>query len=272
MILPAAFAKRAAAGRATVAFVPIRHQRWARRTGPRGSARLGRSARYRAQPWTPQAGRQEPLLSRTARQTKRLADIIITSHDELWLSQLLYDQRDMLALVRATGCRTRAEFADLWMRNYDREWPILTEELCPLCGGTTKLEDGFDCDECDPYGVILVEDPQDDDVILDRFRTVHGDTEVHVIHFELDQDANTRFLLPSGDMRGDDSGYIDATIEGPTTDILDAGSSVPLAFQLEISRKASERDEQLRREKLDRGDLLGSSQTERDRRRARRAS
>lgn len=270
MILPAAFAKLAGRGRATVAFVPVRSARWARRGGPRGRRRLGRSARYRSQPWAPQTGRQEPLLARTARSTTHVADIVLGEHAEIWLSQLLYDSPDMLALVRATGCKTRAAFADLWMRHYDREWPILTEELCPVCEGHKQLEDGFECEECDPVGVILVEDPQDDDVILEYFKTRHGDTEVHVVHFELDLDATTRFLLPSGDLRGDDSGYIASTIEGPTTDILDAGASIPLSFQRQISRDAEEANEKLRRAKLNSGDVLGLGQSERNRRRAQR--
>lgn len=254
MILPPYFAKLAARGQASIALIPQREPRDVKRPGPRGTKRTGRSATYRSQPWTPETGRHETLRPtpsprrRAPEQTPVstvLAHIIITSHTTLLLADLLDQTPETLRLVRATGVKTRAEFANEWMRHHDNDWPALTEELCPRCSGTALLDDNEECPDCE-YGAILIESTPPDDVILDRFKARHGNRLVHAVTFQLDRTDHLRLLSPAAKPRGDDLGYT----ENPSNALdgnADPGEAVPLSYQANLSKLAHELHEQARR-------------------------
>jgi hypothetical protein len=258
VILPPHFAKLAARGRATLALIPVREPRDVKRTGPRGTARTGRSATYTTRPWAPETGRHEPLRPTPLRRreddkTKHepvaaLCDIRIISHHTMLLAELTDETPGMLELVRAAGEKTRAGFAHEWMRHYDQRhgWPPLTEALCPRCDGHAIIKDGAECPDCDT-GVILVEERPDDTTILAMFKRRHGHRLVHVVRFEIDQTIQPRFLSPSSRPRGDEHGYTGT----PAMALTDAGEAVPAAFQDSLSRDASERDARARQRRVD---------------------
>jgi hypothetical protein len=246
MILPVQQARAAAQGRITLAFIPIGKSRTVK-----AQTRNKNVYRYESQPWAPQTARPEPLQARLDRRMPTVGHIVITAHAQGTMRWLLKATDDALRMARAAGFKTRAGLADHWLCNHDPDWPPTVEELCTRCAGEAVLPDGEECPACE-LGTVDVPVDLDDADVFDRFET-HADTKVWVVHFHPVADDRPRFLSLASRPRGDDTGY---TIGA---DPLDAGATVPHEFQVKISRKASERDEQLRRERGEGRDIASSA-------------
>lgn len=138
-----------------------------------------------------------------------------------------------LEQARAEGHRTRADFADHWMRRHDKTWPLLEEEMCPVCEGTTRLDNGEPCDGgCDEVGTILVEAYLGTERTLEIFKLRHAHRYVWVVTFELAQHLYLH--------RKTDGGYT----ADPREALLDAGEvldppSPDWAKRSELHRRAA---------------------------------
>lgn len=215
MILPVQLARAAAQGRITLALIPIGKPR----TVTRRTKNKNR-VRYTSQPWKPKPGHREPLLARVGGKNAGTGrHIIITNTRETDLRWLLEPTDDTLKLVRAAGFKTRAELANHWMTQHDRDWPPLEEALCDQCEGFGE-KDGEPCDnpECD-LGVVFIPATIPDEGVLLRFEAF-ADTRVHLVHFGVDGSEATEYLSPAGRPRGDDLGHTQ------TYDGIDAGGLV----------------------------------------------
>lgn len=129
----------------------------------------------------------------------------------------------------AEGFRTRAAFADYWMRLHDPAWPVMTKVDCPhcdeehvverwcaRCNGSGKLSAPemltgpasvdrpcptcaatgrvwVECPDCD-LGVATVEAAASDEEILGRFNARHARRYVWVLTFVLESEVRPRFL------------------------------------------------------------------------------
>lgn len=268
MILPAYFADLAAKGKATVGLVPIAESRKVIRGGKVGwkVPRPGKGTDYDTVPWTPREGSHETL--RTGR--RAIADIVIGPSRKIHLADLLEDDTDTLALVRATGCKTRTELAREWMRHTDKNWPPTVEDLCTRCAGhnTMTVEwtnpitnvtyvTTMDCPHCDEVGTVRVPSFPTGHEILKRFRRKYGHRQVYLVHFALDGVEHHRLLSPAGRPRGDDLGYT----ENPSDAIEDAGEAVPVTYQAQISKDAAASLQTERDRKIKAGELADLDST-----------
>lgn len=277
MILPPHFAKLAARGQASVALVPVRSSREARRKN---------GTTYTAHPWAPTPGNREPLQtpvppvtdlcpnchvelrpSPTRRRqegappwmwcwrcgrhetpttrTQTLGEIVIHSGYVMPLGRLLEDRPEMLNLVRATGHKTRAEYADAWLRATSKTWPPKQTVLHARCEGTGIVDPDelTVCPDCD-MGETTIDATPTDSETLARFRR-RGRRIVHVVTFELDTSTHLRLLSPAGKPRGDDHGYTDNPSDAMSGSS-DPGEAVPLRVQDEYSKDAAEKNKLLR--------------------------
>lgn len=99
---------------------------------------------------------------------------------------------DFLA-ARSLGFRTQAEMAADWMDRHDDRWPLLEEDICPVCDGHTTV-DGEPCPgDCDEVGIVMVPASLLDEQVLDIFRSKHGHKPVWLVTFELPAEL-PRFL------------------------------------------------------------------------------
>lgn len=239
MILPIQQARAAAQGRITVAFIPIGRSKTVKRA-------KGRPA-YESQPWTPKVG--EPDVIR-ARGWDDSAYVEITAAEKTTMRWVLDPTPHTIKLARAAGFKTRAELADSWMRHHDRHWPRLEAALCPKCNGWGSVNDEpCEHEGCD-VGEVMVPATVEDSEILLRFEGF-ADTNVYAVTFHAIADDRPRFLSRAARPRGDDLGYTLAA------DPLDAGPTVPEAFQRKISKEPSERDQKLREARRDEAHRTG---------------
>lgn len=237
MIFPADQASKVAAGRKTMTRRLVRFQE-----RKQGKTKNGSRYEYTTKPWRPRIGQREAVQPGPGRDA--IGYVVVTGYRQEPLGEILTDIPAALLDVRQEGFKTRAEFADHWMRQHDPDWPPLEEELCPACEGHAAVdqsgrpdpEGGFPCLECE-LGVIFVPSTPDPDDTLERFRQRHADTLVWVIEFKPERDT-PRLLSPADRPRGDDIGYT-TSVAGAMPDEPEAVDEVT---QARLTRQVRERE------------------------------
>lgn len=116
--------------------------------------------------------------------------------------------------ARAEGFRTRADFADYWMRLHDQAWRDQWQDEAPS-----------------------------EQEILQRFETTHAHKHVWVIHFQPVRDAAPRLLADPASGRGD---YTD----NPARSLRDEPEAVDETTLLQFGKDATARNEHLERDEF----------------------